>query len=895
MIKITYALIIAFIALSFTDSNSQSVRNDRSYLKSFQSPSTPPFVSQWDNIPAEIRNRNPFRRLEWFYKPRMNELGIFPKEFIDAQKEIELAKINPAYDNSLYQWNNIGPVGIDMSPDQTVSHWGIVSGRVKGIAIHPSNPNIVYAGAGGGGIWKTTNGGQTWVDKSGSLNMITFGSIAIDPVNPEIVYAGTGEFIWTFTERFYSGDGLYKSTNGGDNWIKLNTEFGVVTHFTDLIVSPYNPNILFAAIAKNIENYTPNHGIWKSTNAGINWSRVLFSEGVFDLAFHPSSSNILYASVGANQNSGGFLISTDGGVTFTQSNNGLPAPTQIGRIQFDVSNSNPSYLYAAVYNIAPAPGGICSFVYRSTNAGSSWFQISQGVNLSEAGDQGFYDFCIAVSPVNTDRIFVGNVELVRSVNGSTFSYVRDSSAYGGGSLAFDSYTHVDHQIIKFAPSNPSVVYIGCDGGVYKSTNSGQSFFSVNNGINSVMLYRAASYPNNPDRIFAGAQDNGFISTNNRGTSPYSLEQIGDGTECFVDYSNSNNIFFATIAGNFAGSTNNGQTWELLVDPVTFDSCAFLCPYWQHPTNPNILYGCLKQKLIKSTNKGSTWAYTTSTAIVNSPIYCAAQSGILTNNIMVSARQGSASLIRSSDGGYNWQDITGNLGSLAGGYFMRLQADPFNGNTFYLLKSSYTGGVVLKTTNFGNNWTDLTSDLPYIPANDIFVDSANAGVMYLGNDFGVYRTTNSGANWARLNNGLPFVPVIDFSYYNYNGTKLLRAATFGRGVFELNIAQPISVNDPSGIVPPEYSLSQNYPNPFNPSTVIRFSIPSSEMFAHRGVGMVTLKVFDITGREIHTLVNEKLQPGTYNVTFNGINIPSGVYFYKLTSETFSESKKMILLK
>ncbi len=888
MNKIFYSLIVVLTLTSCVESYSQHVWKNEWNVRSYQTPSTPPFISAWDNVPAEIRNSNPFRRLEWFYRPRQNELGIFPKEFIDAQKEIEISKMNVSNDNPLYQWANIGPVGINMSSDPTVAHWGVVSGRVKGLAVHPTNPDIVYAGAGGGGIWKTTNGGQSWTDKSGSFNLITCGAIAIDPVNPEIVYAGSGEFIWTFTERFYNGDGFYKSTNGGDNWVKLNTEFGVVTHFTDLVVSPYNPNILFAAIAKNIQNATPNHGIWRSTNAGLNWTRVLFAEGVFDLSFHPSSSNIVYASVGANQSSGGFLVSTDYGITFAQSNNGLPSPSQIGRLQFDISVSNPSFLYAAVYVPFPQSGNIRSSVYRSTNAGASWFQISQGVDLTEAGDQGFYDFCIAVSPVNTDRIFVGNVELVRSVNGSTFSYVRDSSAYGGGTLAFDSYTHLDHQIMKYAPSNPSVIYIGCDGGVFKSTNSGQSFFSVNTGINSVQLYRSASFPGNQNRIYAGAQDNGFISTNNKGTSPYTLEMIGDGTECFVDYSNSNNIFFGTICGNFGGSTNGGLTWDLMVDPVTFDSCAFLCPYWQNPVNPNIIYGCLKQKLIKSTDKGLTWAYTTPTAIINSPIYFAAQSKYISDNIMVASRQGSASLIRSSDGGYNWQDITGNLGTFAGGYYMRLIADPSYGNTFYLLKSSYTGSIVLKTTNFGTNWIDLSSDLPKVPASDLFVDTSNAGVMYLANDFGVYRTTNSGNNWARLNNGMPFVPVLDFSYYNYNGIRLLRAATFGRGIFELDITQPIAVNDPVGIVPSGYSLGQNYPNPFNPTTKIDFQLPVDSK--------VSLVIYDITGRKVNVLLNNEFKKADYYmIQFNSNNLSSGTYFYRIVADKFVMTKKMILLK
>jgi hypothetical protein len=334
-------LFTAFLFLLLPDANSQT-------------------VSKWDQFPASVKNRNSFKRLEWFYKPRMNEQGIFPRSFVDLQKEAELLKMQSQTDNgnSSFQWTNLGPAGIDFSNDSTVKHWGVMSGRVKGLAIHPTNPNIVYAGPGGGGIWKSTDGGQTWIDKSGGLNLLTFGSIAIDPANPEVIYAGTGEYFWLLSERFYCGDGVYKSTNGGESWDKINAEFGTVTQFTAMAVSPHNPNIIIAAIARNLEDAAPNEGIWRSTDAGIHWSCVLPGEGMCYLAFHSSDPNIVYVACGSEQPQAGFLISTDGGLSFSSGNVGLPAYNHIGRIQFDVSKSNPNILYAAIFDKAPLPGGI---------------------------------------------------------------------------------------------------------------------------------------------------------------------------------------------------------------------------------------------------------------------------------------------------------------------------------------------------------------------------------------------------------------------------------------------------------------------------------------------------------------------------------------------------------
>ena len=842
-------------------------------------------ISKWDQFPASVKNRNSFKRLEWFYKPRMNEKDIFPREYIDKQMQEEQSKSQLKAGNEYFssQWVNLGPAGIDFSADGMVPHWGVVSGRVRGLAVHPTNPDIVYVGAASGGIWKSTDGGLNWVDKSGGLNNLTFGAIAIDPLNPDIVFAGTGEYSWILTERFYNGDGMYKSTNGGDSWEKINTEFGTVTHFSDLVISPNNPNIMIASIAKNLQGATPNEGIWRSADGGQYWTCVLPGEGMYDLSFHPSAPNIVFAACGNGQSQAGFLISTDGGLSFTQSNTGLPATNHIGRIQFDVSISNPSILYAVIFDQAPLPGGMTTSAYKSINGGASWFPISDGINLCPFSDQGFYDLCIAVNPSNPDHVFLGNVEFSQSTNGEGFSPVRNPAAPGGGSNPFDSYTHLDHHIIRFAPSDPSVIYVGCDGGVFKSTDSGTSFHSVNTGINSIQSYRVASHNTNPDILYSGAQDNGFISTHNRGATPFKLELLGDGTECFMDYSNPDIIFFATIGGYFGRSSNGGQSWDLLVDPITLnDSSAFLCPYWQHPSNPEIIYGCLKQKLYKSTDKGLSWEYTTTSPIVSSAIYSAAQSPINTNNIMVAARNGEISLVRSSDGGTNWQDITGSLGVLSGGNFMRLQADPFDGNTFYLLKNAYSGAIVVKTTDFGATWTDISSDLPKVPVNDIFIDKANAGVIFLGNDFGVYRTTNNGGHWERMYNGMPFVPVLDFDCFNFNNTRLLRVATYGRGIFELDLEHYTSVNEAIS----NAAKLKVWPNPASELLWIEFPAMANDKY--------TLSLLSVCGTEVSSqavyTTGSKFQA---SIDISGL-IP-GCYQLVLKGDRLLQTAKVLIMR
>jgi photosystem II stability/assembly factor-like uncharacterized protein len=521
-------------------------------------------------------------------------------------------------------------------------------------------------------------------------------------------------------------------------------------------------------------------------------------------------------------------------------------------------------------------------VFKSQDGGTSWNHISQGVNLSPQGDQGFYDQCIAVDPQDPDHLLSGNVELVRSTDGSTFSFVRDPNAYGGGQLSFDSYTHFDNHIIRFAPSDPSVVYVGCDGGVYRSSDGGTTFHPANNGIVSIMLYRVASHISNPDVLYSGAQDNGFISTPDRGATAYTLEFFADGTECFMDYSDANVIFFETYGGFLGRTINGGLTWDLSVDPGPLDSNAFLSPYWQHPVEPGIIYGCIRHKLLKSTDKGTTWAFTTSYPITSTPIYTGAQSPINPDNIMVAARNGSVSLVKSSDGGYNWQDITGSLGMLAGGNFMRLVADPREANTFYLLKSTYSGTLILKTTNFGSTWIDISSDLPKVPVNDLFIDTANAGTMYLANDFGVYRTIDNGGSWARFGNGLPFIPVLDFDCYSHSGIRLLRVATFGRGVFEFDLIKPLGVDEGhSGL-----TALHAWPNPV--SGTLWVDLPAS------APGRCTLSLVSVVGSEVASL--PVYTTGTqYRTSMDVSSLQPGCYLLVFKSNRDLQTCRVVIVK
>ena len=776
------------------------------------------YQSVWDQVPENIKNSNAFKRYEWFYRPRTDENGKFPKEHINQQIAIEEQKV--AENNQGLEkvsgtsdlWTNIGPTAIDMT-SSFIPYWGKVSGRVRGLDVHPTNPDIVYIGAAAGGIWKTTNGGTNWADKSGGLTSLTFGAIAIDPNNANIIYAGTGETRWLYNNVTYEGNGLYKSINGGDSWTQITNGFGIQTQFSDIEVNPNpgNSNVLLASLGSGNWNnpFPANEGVWRSSDAGLTWTRTLNVQDAFDVAFHPTNSLLAYATCGdQSSTNAGFYISTNGGINWTRSNTGLPAATTIGRMQFELSASSPQTIYALIYNDATSFSGRSTAAFKSTDGGGSWFQISSGVLISGTydggttiSDQGSYDLCLSVHPTNANIVCFGNVELSRTTNGSTILFVRNPSGYiiPGYSLgAWACWSHVDIHKIHFAQSNGNIVYMGCDGGVYKSTDAGATWFNVNNNINTIQFYRVASHPTNSSILFGGAQDNGNFSTSDKGATSWVFETSGDGMECFVDYSNSNYIFMSTQYGSLLRSTDGGSSW--ISSLGSGSNTAWTAPYWQHPTNSSYIYAGWARRIIYSPDKGVNWYYLTGSDITANRITSVAQSTVTVTNMMAvsSYYTTSPDIDISTNQGVNWTDITTtyttflSTAGLSGTNIQRVVADPVSGTTFYITRASYGGGQVIKTTNFGSNWTNVSGNLPSVPVSDLFIDPANTNHLYAGNDLGVYWTTNGGTSWIKLSNGMPFVPVLDFSFYSNGGTRYLRAATHGRGVYELNIDLPLPV-------------------------------------------------------------------------------------------------------
>ncbi|RMH71235.1 MAG: T9SS C-terminal target domain-containing protein [Gemmatimonadetes bacterium] len=725
----------------------------------------------WEAFPDYIKERNSFQRIKHFYQQREFLDGTLPLNTYWEARDAEVRRWGDGGNLRTLDWEAVGPAGIISTwPPQ----WGVNSGRCRGLAVHPFDPNIAYIGAAAGGIWRTTDGGESWEDIGYSLESLTFGAIAIDPVEPNIIYAGTGEVAAFSNSTLFDGRGMFKSTDGGDSWEHIDA-FGTQTHFGDIAVSPHDNSVVLAVLGSGYARLgdLPNEGLWRSEDGGETWDQVIAEGNGFDLLWHPAYEGVVYATVGSR-----FYYSDDFGQSWTRRTTGMASGS---RIQIDLHyTEDVTTIYAVLYNGS-------TLAFKSTDEGENWTQISEGVPLggNYGGgwfDQGWYDLSIGVDPSNPDHVLIGNVEIHRTIDGENFSPVRT----GGQSSAWDSPMHVDYHKIVFSPSNPNVIYVGSDGGVFRSTDGGTTWHHRNNGINTVQYYRMASHPTDPLFMIGGAQDNGNYRTLDGGATPWGLVTTGDGMECFIDHTEPNWVYMATQNGNLMRSSQGGAFSSF--QNISIGNGAWTAPYFMHPTVNTTIYSATNRPYV-SYDRGDTWQPMGDLTL--GTVTAFAQSRANPNHLMVG---NATSVFLTTDHGETWSNNLVNRPGLPdNSQVSRLFLHPVEENTLFIVYSSFAEGEKLfRSTDLGVTWENVSGDLPNVPANDVFIPYNNPLVWFVANDLGVYTSEDSGQTWVR-ETGLPYVPAIDFDYFSHETTHLIRIGTHGRGAFQAEL--PI----PSGIV------------------------------------------------------------------------------------------------
>ncbi len=772
---------------------------------------------------------------------------------------------NTAESMPVNSWQGIGPYG--MRALRYNAPGTFYSGRILDIEVHNGVSTRVASAS--GGLWGFVFIAP--VPLSDNLNSLAIGSFDTKPGFDDIIFAGTGES-WG-----RSGTGLWKTTNRGLNWTNVNLN-PVPWAFCKVRFDPANVNKIHIAAES---------GYYQSIDGGNTFNKytvgVTTSESIMDLAVNPVNNNFVYVTKrNYGTGEGGVYRSTNGGITWTRLNNGIPV-SNIGASTISICNSQPNILYA---NLSRDDNNSTLGIYKTTNSGDSWTLV---YNSEFHGGQSFHACTIGVSPTNPNIVLAGGVALLRSSDGGS-SWVSLTNQSPGFQI------HDDMQCITWG-SNGTSVWCGHDGGLSFSSDAGVNWSNSANKFPITQFVSISAGKNNTNIISGGSQDNGYIVTTNGGQL-WDFTVRGDVTGAAIDPFDAAKQYcvWGVTPGLLPFHRSKNSNFGAVGFWTDIDNGIVPCGAWNGQIrtdgiNPVYLYANNCGFVYRSTDY-TNWVKLNTTAFTSDAIQIKVTTA---GYVYACLNSNSPSDKLKYFDGVSWSERSSPL--FPTDTKVRNIAFQGSSNTVaYALMNGVTGGSngnkIFKTTNAGLIWTNVTGDLPNIPISDLIPHPTDANKLYLGSEMGCFRTTNGGSNWQRWNNGMPeAVIVTELAYIDSSSVNkfYVIAGTYGRSLFmrEITGDDPLTGNITQNNIPLSYDLFQNYPNPFNPVTTIKFSLPSQDN--------VQLKVFDVMGREIATIVNRKMQAGYHEIPFDGSSLSSGVYFYKITTSRFTEVKKMILVK
>lgn len=714
---------------------------------------------------AHLKYDQPDKALLWYYEQRAYPNNSIPDNWREeAFRHIQSNNVLPANSPNALSWTQLGP--------------GNIGGRIRAIAVHPSDPNTVYLGAVAGGVWKSVDGGSTWTSLNDFMGNLAVCALVIDPGNPNVLYAGTGEGF--FNLDAIRGAGIFKSTDAGATWNQLSSTNNANFYYVNDLDYDAANGVLYAATRK---------GLYSSNDGGASFSPKVTGSGsdvhCMDIEIALTSPRTIFATFGLF-NQAEIWRSTDAGSTFSQN----ITLANYGRIEMAVSKSNPSVAYASFMDLNTYGTG--AIIY-STNAGTQWFYGTvPGPSYSGAstytGTQAWYDNILAVDPDNPNNLLAGGIDNWKSTNGST-SWTQKTNWYSQGGAP--PYVHADQHVYAFAPSNSSIVYLGNDGGIYKSTNKGETWTALNNNLFITQFYYGAVNPTGTTYA-GGTQDNGTLRTT--GSSNWTEILGGDGGATEIDFNNPNNIYMEYVNLAFFKSTNGGSTFFKAMNGIptgpnfydgTTDRTQFISPFSMDPNNSSTIVAGT-YRVWRTSDGAANWSAIsgdltddgsgTSTATISTVIVAKGNSNV----IYVGCSNGRVQV--TTNGGSNWNLRTSGLPNLA---VTKIATDPNNPATAFVTFSGYTTSRIFKTTDYGVSWTNISGNLPSLPTNCVAVNPADANNLFVGTDLGVFSTTNGGSNWVQDVTGMANVPVLDLDY-RASDNKLF-AATHGRSMYSAPIS------------------------------------------------------------------------------------------------------------
>lgn len=746
---------------------------------------------------------------------------------------------------------------------------GHASGRVRGIAFDPRNPNIVYIAAASGGIWKTTDITAhpiQWVNLSDRLPTVNFGSIAVDPKRPDIVYAGSGESQGdNYLEP--AGSGVFKSTDAGLNWTTVattaNTEEGSVC--SQILIDPINTDTVYIA--------TGNNWILKTVDGGVTWKKIAVPIGSLSIAIDPVNTNNLYLS-----GFGSIYRSINNGETWTKAVTGLPTAS-VGRITVAVAPSAPNTVYASIGNSSNRK---TLGLWVSDDYGVTWRMNNAGT-VNFIGNQQEWCNSIVVHPTNPKRIFAGGLDIYSSPdNGKTFT----QASIWTDPVTSQRFVHAD---IHFLTFNGLALYACTDGGIAKSVSPFINSWAtdINQGLATLQF---VGVDGNKDFTYVsgGCQDNSTNRDTIRGNiagPEFHATAGGDGGHAWISQIDKSIAYTTYVYTDFKQSTDSAQTWSgnLITcenNPALYnvndtkcngEGSPFYSVYDCSADGTIIAFGGNRHIWMSSIGGQDGFPNPSNVQIGGSYAINVSQ----LDPSFIWAATG-ASIFRSTDQGATWVKQTSTLASTVTG----IATNP--GNTTEVYACATSGKHFFKSTDGGVTYTSPATNLPNIPCWSIALNPKD-GKLFLGTEKGVLFSADGGVTWYPLMTGFPNVLVSQLRVRGANSDKLL-AGTYGRGMFWMDISSLAGITSADASLP--LSLEPLYPNPVTSSN-------TSIGFTMKDAGLATITMHDLLGRELRIIEKSYFDAGKHQASLTTTGLAKGTYFVMLTVNGRSVSEKVVV--
>jgi len=791
---------------------------------------------------------------EEFGKPRERAVYFKKKRLLEGQKDIPVEEYFKAQEQMREMPKFSTTLNRFLTGEESASLWlnkegaeakaaawtplgpGNIGGRTRALLINPQDPNIMYSAGASGGVWKSINAGGTWTPVADLIGNLTVSSMAFEPGNPNVIYVGTGEGVYGYeydgdlSNGDFRGAGIFKSTDGGANWAQIaSTNTEEFYYVNKLAVSVNDKNRIYAATQA---------GVMRSLDGGATWIKALdpagprggtVNAGCLDLAMRTDKTmDVVFASCG-NFEQATVYRNTDAAAAGTWE--AVLTASGMGRTALAIAPSNQDTIYALASSVENNQYAYSLYaVFRSTTGGASGSWTAQVRNTdtnklnrailslvpytiaTDCGTdfddgylgQGWYDLTIAVDPVDPNRVWVGGIELFRSDDGG----VNWGVAGPGYDFSTDigiSVVHPDQHTIVFHPkydgASNQTVYIGNDGGLYRSDNArgpilttpaaackpatvGVKWAVLNNNYGVTQFYHGSVSADGKTYI-GGTQDNGtLLGTDDKGVNDWRLINGGDGAFTAIDQTDPNVLFGAFAGGMFfRKSTDGGNTLGYATSGLGDDGL-FVTPFVMDQSDSQRMWTG-GYYIWRTPSSGARWERASAITAGEDYVSALATAPTDANRALVGMGDGyvlrnSAALTSTST--TTWQNV-----QVRRGFVSSLAFDPNNKDIAYATFSTFGGAHVYRTTDGGATWNPIDqagspNGLPDIPVHSIAIDPSNTARLYVGTDVGVFMTNNGGQNWALETTGFANAITEHLQIQIANGVTWLYAFTHGRGAW-----------------------------------------------------------------------------------------------------------------